>query len=102
MNEESIYDKAERVLKEFNYEKVHAYMLLTNWGWRGKGTPTIEEIKQTASLNMYQAIKTFRGKGEDNQESTMTGTGGFYAYIFNWGGKAHIKMTFEPFKYETF
>lgn len=29
-----------------NYEKIHAYMVLTNWTWGAKGIPSVEQLKE--------------------------------------------------------
>ena len=86
------FENRERVLENFDFEKVHAYMTLTNWTWRGnEKPPTIQELESTATTLMYKI-------DEDPKETSVQGTGGFYAYKFPWG----IKLTFEPFRSQSF
>jgi hypothetical protein len=85
-----------RVMDGFDFEKVHAYMVLTNWVWHRSGanesvTPTIEKLRIIAEQILWWAI-------EDNAPAAAKGTGGFMAYKFPWG----LKLTFEPFKSSTY
>jgi hypothetical protein len=85
-----------RVMDGFDFEKVHAYMVLTNWKWVGRAdaemkTPTIEKLRIIGENLLWMCI-------EDNAPAAAKGTGGFMAYKFPWG----LKLTFEPFKSSTY
>jgi len=85
-------DKIDYVLDNFNFEKVHAYMLLTKWQWWKETDylqPTIQDLKDTAQNILWSVTQD--GK-------SLIGQGGFYAYRFEYG----IKLSFEPFRSSSF
>ncbi len=65
------------ILKRFDFQKVHDYMILTNWKWRDE-IPSLEELRLTAARLLVETLN-------DPQEFMSMGTGGFRAYKFPWG-----------------
>ncbi len=85
-------DRIDLIMKEFPFEKVHAYMTLTQWKWADTPEPSVPDMIRlisTARMLLYQVIE---GK------KSPVGTGGFYVYRFEFG----LKLTFEPFKAEDY
>jgi hypothetical protein len=63
----------ERVLKEFDFKRVHKAMCAVEWEWAGSdGTPSIAEMRATARNLLHDVLEN--GKG-------FAATGGFRAYI---------------------
>jgi len=89
------YKAVEGILERFDFERVHAYMVLTGWKWLDNA-PTIEDIKCSAASLLYSVID-WQDRNPKN-EGVCNGTGGFYAYRFKWDGRNHFKLTFEPFR----
>jgi hypothetical protein len=65
------------IMKEFDFEKVHEYMVATDWKWSmDKGetrVPTVKEMKKWAK----DLLKTLR----DDPEITSLSSGGFTAEL---------------------
>lgn len=71
----------ETLLERFDFQKVHDYMILTNWVWvnqYGQAVPTVDELRSTA-------IRLLRCVADDSKEYSSTGTGGLVAHKFPWG-----------------
>lgn len=66
-----------QIIDRFDFQKVHDYMILTGWKWRGE-TPTLNDIKGTATVLLRSAAAS-------SEEVLSTGTGGFRVYKFPWG-----------------
>lgn len=99
---ELLREKARKVLNEFDYETVHAYMVSTNHTWHfnhryNEGyvneVPPIAKLKVTARRLMDVALMAvFK-----SEHSTHCGTGGLNVYIFpEWGG---VKLSYEITKF---
>lgn len=91
MNKEKLIEQTSRILDDFDFCKVQAYMLLTKWQWWNATegiyyNPTIDELKETATSLLAKAINS-------ELEATTVGIGGFYVYKFKFG----LRLTFEPF-----
>lgn len=85
-----------RVMDGFDFEKVHAYMVLTKWTWWNQSKndyyqPSLEALRIQAETLLWKVM-------ESETPATSIGTGGFMAYKFPWG----LKLTFEPFKSSTY
>ena len=77
----------ELIMENFDFKKIHQYMLSSNWNWAnedGFHVPTIEQIKSNAQ---YLLQKVYFA----NEKIIDIGTGGFTAYKFQNG----LKLTFE-------
>lgn len=65
------------ILEKFDFEKVHAYMFLSKWTYRGeKETPSIKELKSLA-YNLLRECYTEITK--DPNKEHFCSTGGFKA-----------------------
>jgi|APGre2960657505_1045072.scaffolds.fasta_scaffold248107_2 hypothetical protein len=74
-------DKIKGILEGFDFQKVHDYMVLTNWTWAnpyGISIPSVQELKSTAAILL-------RSVASDEKEYSSTATGGFVAHKFPWG-----------------
>lgn len=69
-----LHNKAiERILESFDFEKVHAYMILHKWTYRGdEKPPTIDQLYGTAAFLLSELSKSDR-------EFSTCNTGGFLA-----------------------
>ena len=89
-NQYEQHKKIEKILENFNFEKVHNYYNLVNWEWKDNGIngyiPSVEDLRITART-LFNQIKM------DFEETQCIGTGGLYVYKLPWG----FKLTFEPF-----
>jgi hypothetical protein len=74
------------IIERFDFEKVHAYMKLTDWKWNGK-LPTIQDLKNTATSLLYMA----QAEISKDKKTYSGGTGGFNVYSFEYG----MKLAFE-------
>jgi hypothetical protein len=84
----------EQILDKFDFEKVHAYMLLTKWKWHLKGEmriPEIHELKAHASYFLWQALENGRNAG---YVAGASGSGGFYADYHIYNNKECLKLSF--------
>lgn len=70
-------DRVSRIIKNFDFFKVHQYMKQVDWKWRDD-VPTIEELQLTATRLLIEA-------SEDPQDVVSMGTGGFRVYKLPWG-----------------
>ena len=95
MMEKTIREKGTDLLRSFDYQAVHDYMVehkLTHCN--EDEPPTIEELKRTASVQMHYALM----RHDQTGEATHCGSGGFNVYIFpGWKG---IKLTYEPIPFK--
>jgi hypothetical protein len=94
--EKTVFDTLQELMEKFDFEGVHAYMVLTNWKWslpeQEPAVPSVETLKLHA--NMFLNKAAFDSKPG---EAYCGGSGGFYAYRFTWGGTDFYKLAFEPF-----
>lgn len=73
------------------WEKIHAYMLLTNWTWSGKGrgVPSIEDMKLTVQSLMSEVWRS-------DLPCTSASTGGFAVNKWTWPrGSTEYEITFD-------
>ncbi len=81
-NQASYFDQIEYIMQTFNFEKVHAYMLLTKWKWRGE-LPTLVEV-QACGRDLLERVVA--------KDINSASTGGFTACKFDGGG---LQLIFE-------
>lgn len=87
MSKMELEKKADDIMNYFNFEKVHNYMVETDWRWyQGEKmvVPSLEEIRAHSRSLLTQAI----WHGDD---VTLVGSGGFTAYKMPWG----LELTFN-------
>lgn len=84
-----------RVMDLFDFDKVHAYMVVTKWKWiKGNNeyyTPSVEALRVAAEAYLWAVVHS-------PNEVSVQGSGGFYAYRLPWG----LKLTFEPFRSQNY
>jgi hypothetical protein len=66
-----------QIVDRFDFQKVHDYMVSTDWKWYDK-VPTIDDLKRTAARLLVEAQT-------DPQDVVSMGTGGFRVYKLPWG-----------------
>jgi hypothetical protein len=74
-----------QIIDRFDFQKVHDYMILTNWKWFDS-VPTQEDLKMTATRLLVEAAM-------DPQDVVSVGTGGFRVYKLPWGLELVFAMT---------
>ena len=74
-----------RIIERFDFQKVHDYMILTNWKWFD-AVPTQEDLRRTATRLLVEAAM-------DPQDVVSMGTGGFRVYKLPWGLELVFAMT---------
>jgi hypothetical protein len=74
---EELLIQAQSIMGRFDFEKVHAYMKLTDWKWIGE-IPSVNKLRFTAETLIYNVVNS-------KDETTTSGTGGFTASKFTWG-----------------
>lgn len=77
---ETVGDLVDKVVRRFDFERVHKVMQLLNWKWnlpRGFEVPTIDEIKDHAKAWLVMAAP--------KKPDFVIGSGGFYAYRLESG-----------------
>jgi hypothetical protein len=66
-----------QIVDRFDFEKVHRYMVETDWKWFDD-VPTLEDLRRTAARLLVEAQM-------DPQDVVSMGTGGFRVYKLPWG-----------------
>lgn len=97
-------DKKERiiadVMENFRFDKVHAFMVLTDWVWNiqdenDSRVPTIEEIKAETKLLLSKAYDKCKENGEDYAIKS----GGLYVECNIYG---EMNISFVAYEYFTY
>jgi hypothetical protein len=90
--------KINEVLENFDFDKVHKYMVKTGWAWGVVGgVPTKEQIKETAKFALVDAYNEMKHHGGFGYAYT----GGFYAYCFKQQGETIFQLLFCIADYDT-
>lgn len=74
---DELLEQLNLIMERFDFEKVHAYMKLTNWKWIDE-VPSVNKLRTTAERLLYDVIAS-------DDSTTTSGTGGFTASKFTWG-----------------
>lgn len=74
---DELLEQLNHIMERFDFEKVHAYMKLTNWKWIDE-VPSVNKLKTTAERLLYDVVIS-------DTPTTTSGTGGFTASKFTWG-----------------
>ena len=74
---DELLEQLNLIMERFDFEKVHAYMKLTNWKWIDE-VPSVNKLRTTAERLLYDVIAS-------DDSTTTSGTGGFAASKFTWG-----------------
>jgi hypothetical protein len=93
MNSEELREKTLEVgsglIERFNFEKVHALMVINKWTYcSNREVVSIEELKYTC----YQILATL---ADCERLSTRTGTGGFKLYRHAWDTSFELELLFS-------
>lgn len=80
---DELLEQLNHIMERFDFEKVHAYMKLTNWKWIDE-VPSVNKLRTTAERLLYDVVIS-------DTPTTTSGTGGFTASKFTWG----IQLTFS-------
>jgi len=74
----------DKIMEEFNFDKVQDGMRCLGWTWVDKGIPNIENIKQTAERLLRNAAELRLGdyKNEHWEQGVVSATGGFQATAY--------------------
>ena len=86
--------KIEKVLKEFDFTRVHEAMKALNWEYRNEGVPDTETLRQTARELLEDAIEL---RDKDNMKA-QSSTGGFTAKCSK---KGRLTLRFVLEEYST-
>jgi hypothetical protein len=88
------FSTIENIINAMDFEKIHAYMKLTNWQWSGRNglyIPTVEQLKDCAENNLWLVLNNGRN---NNYTPTSCGNGGFTATYFIFSNKECIRIAF--------
>ena len=81
------------ILEKFDFKKVYAYMLLSNWTYRGeKETPSIEELKNTANSLLCTCYTEIT---KDPNRDHFCSTGGFKASYTTYDNRLRLDFILE-------
>jgi len=70
----------EDIINKFNFDLVHAYMVVNNWTWRNeKKSPNMVDLEFTARSLLIEVIEQSK---KSNNEYTFSSTGGFKASYY--------------------
>jgi hypothetical protein len=81
------------ILEGMKWEKIHAYMTITNWQWQMDmelRVPTLKEVKAHGELCLHNAIQL----GRQTNKATSTGNGGFVASYNIYSNKECLRLVF--------
>ena len=76
------------IMCHFDFSHVHLSMQKMEWGWAGKGVPSLVEIKRTAKRLLEDASRC-------DSEFTYHATGGLVAYKY----RDTLSLSFEVASY---
>lgn len=85
------YLRVDEIMERFDFEKVHEYMVATDWKWIGE-VPDLNKIKTKAYSLLMQAVDEFY---KTQQPYGNIGTGGFMVYYFPWGMELVFKLEYS-------
>ena len=90
---EKVRTAAMRAYDHIDFQKIHAYMRLTNWRWAlsASDVPTVEELQDAVYDLIGHGIDYFEHEGE-LEDYFFTASGGFEV-CFSWEDPATICVT---------
>jgi len=95
MSEEKMIDD---VLRHFDFRRCHNAMESLNWGWIGRGIPTVEMLKEAAIERLRSAMSGVKDKENrlSVNEHYFSSSGGLKgtAWKNRYGHVAGIKLEF--------
>ena len=95
MMEEKMIDE---IIQEFDFERCYTAMNALNWEWFGRGTPTIEMLKEASIERLRSAMKGVKDKenGLSVNEHYFSASGGLKgtAWKNRYNHVAGIKLEF--------
>lgn len=83
------YD-TKKLIDSLDYEKIRAYMVLTNWTYRGnKESPTVDELKTLAYYHLEQVEKSMV---KHPKKDTFSRSGGLKVSYYADMGEMHLEF----------
>jgi hypothetical protein len=80
----------DKIIKDFDFNRVHEVMELLNWTWYPQNkVPTISELKKTAEELLIYANTEFKKNGKFSNVET----GGFIAEVMENRMRLHFSIT---------
>lgn len=91
-----IQDKIDFILENFDFQKCHEMMTLTDWSWWGKGIPTVAMLREAAIERIKCAIEQVYANRPTNEDihipnykghevSYYSSSGGLKATVYSKG-----------------
>ena len=87
MTDEQKQKMIDKVMHDFDFEKVHALMLVMDWTWAGHGTPTEDNLRKKADKLLNKVMEY------TDRECWWAMTGGLLAYFDQKNG---LHLAFIP------
>lgn len=79
-------EKVNHIMESFDFDKVHAYMKLTDWKWHSFDTPKVPDVE-----DLRKTAHTLLVKIALDREVGDAGSGGFTVAMYDYG----ISLTFS-------
>lgn len=85
----------EKIIENFDFDKVHKVMQHLNWTWNfEKNPPTVEQLKKTAATNLKSCCSILNGK--DGKKRYNCSSGGFVASARKYkDGEICLELSFQ-------
>ena len=87
MTDEQKQKMIDKVIHDFDFEKVRALMLVMDWTWAGHGVPSEQKLLEKARKLCEKVMD------HDDRESWWATTGGLLAYFDQKNG---LSLAFVP------
>ena len=77
----------DKVIENFNFQKVHDHMQATNHFWGGTEAPSVAKLESTAYMCLSTVVR---------EESLTCSTGGFLAFYLTFpSGVKELRLIFQ-------
>jgi hypothetical protein len=83
---ESIEEKIQYILDNFDFEKCHQMMKLVGWGWAGVGIPSVNRLKESALDRIKGAIEQVYERPPNEDIHIPNNMGSEVSYYSSSGG----------------
>ena len=87
MTDEQKQNMIDKVIRDFDFEKVRALMLVMDWTWAGHGVPSEQKLWEKARKLCEKVMD------HDDRESWWATTGGLLVYFDQKNG---LSLAFVP------
>jgi hypothetical protein len=85
-------DSVNRIMRQFDFNKVMKVMTMLNWQWVNRGIPEMSDV-QGVARGLLEGL--FNKMGDDGDYVMETATGGFRAYRIELEDYVGIGLRFE-------